>query len=66
MFHNIVAKSLYTTNRSRPDTCTAVAFLKTIVIGTNKDYWVNPVHLMKFIRETGDIPLILRNMTVES
>ena len=30
-FHNIVAKSLYATKRSRPDTCTAVAYLTTRV-----------------------------------
>ena len=30
-FHNLVAKTLYTTKRARPDTCTAVAFLTTRV-----------------------------------
>jgi hypothetical protein len=30
-FHNLVAKTLYSTNRARPDTCTAIAFLTTSV-----------------------------------
>jgi hypothetical protein len=30
-FHNLVAKTLYATKRARPDTCTAIAFLITIV-----------------------------------
>ena len=30
-FHNLVAKTLYSTKRARPDTCTAVAFLTTRV-----------------------------------
>ena len=30
-FHNLAAKTLYATKRSRPDTCTDVAFLSTRV-----------------------------------
>ena len=30
-FHNLVAKNLYATKQSRPDTCTAVGFLTTRV-----------------------------------
>jgi hypothetical protein len=30
-FHNLVAKTLYVIKRARPDTCTAIAFLTTIV-----------------------------------
>ena len=29
-FHNPVANNVYATKRARPDTCTAVAFLRTI------------------------------------
>jgi hypothetical protein len=36
-FHNLVAKTLYSTKRVRPDTCTAVAFLTTRVRATDKD-----------------------------
>ena len=48
MFHNLVANTLYTTNRASPDNCTAVAFLTTRVRGANKDDWLNLVYLMKF------------------
>jgi hypothetical protein len=30
-FHNLVAKTLYATKRARPDTCTAIAFLTSIL-----------------------------------
>jgi hypothetical protein len=36
-FHNLVAKTLYSTKRSRPDTCTAIAFLTTRVRAPDKD-----------------------------
>jgi hypothetical protein len=36
-FHNLVAKTLYSTKRARPDTCTVIAFLTTIVRALNKD-----------------------------
>ena len=52
-------KTLYTTKQEIPDTCTAVAFLTTRVRKPNKDVWVNLVHLMKYMRCTRDIPLIL-------
>ena len=59
MFHNLVAKNLYTTKCARLDTCTAVFFLTTIVRDPNNYYWRNLVHLMKYIRVTRDLPLIL-------
>ena len=59
MFHNLVANTLYTTNRASPDNCTAVAFLTTRVIKPKKDDWGKLVNLMNFIRGTIDIPLIL-------
>jgi hypothetical protein len=36
-FHNLVAMALYSTKRARPDTCTAIAFLTTIVRALDKD-----------------------------
>ena len=59
MFHNIVAKTLYTTKRASPDNCTEVAFLTTRVIEPKKYDWGELVHLMKYIRGTTDLPLIL-------
>jgi hypothetical protein len=58
-FHNLVAKTLYCTKRARPDTCTAVAFLTTRVRKPDKDDWAKMVHMMKYLRGTKNLPLIL-------
>jgi hypothetical protein len=58
-FHNMVAKTLYATKRARPDTCTAVAFLSTRVREPDKDDWAKLAHLMKYLRGTRMLPLIL-------
>ena len=58
-FHNLVAKTLHATKRARPDTCTAIAFLTTRVREPDKDDWAKLVHLMKCIRGTRKLPLIL-------
>jgi hypothetical protein len=58
-FHNLVAKTLYSTKRARPDTCTAIAFLTTRVRAPEKDNWDKLVHLMRYIRCTHTMPLIL-------
>jgi hypothetical protein len=58
-FHTLVAKTLYATKRARPDTCTAVAFLTTRVRAPDKDDWAKLVHMMKYIRGTRKLPLIM-------
>jgi len=58
-FHNIVAKTLYATKHARPDTCTAIAFLTTRVRGLDTDDWKKLVHLMKYLRGTQRLALIL-------
>jgi hypothetical protein len=58
-FHNLVAKTLHATKRARPDTCTAIAFLTTRVREPDKDDWTKLVHLMRYIRGTRTMPLIL-------
>ena len=58
-FHNLVAKTLYTTKRSRLDTCMAVAFLATIVRAPDLDYWAKLFHMMRYIRGTRTLMLIL-------
>ena len=58
-FHNLVAKTLYATKRARPDTCTAIAFLTTRVREPDKDDWKKLVHLMKYLRGTRKLPLVL-------
>jgi hypothetical protein len=54
-----VAKILYATKQARPDTCTAIAFLTTRVREPGKDDWTKLVHLMRYIRGTRTMPLIL-------
>jgi hypothetical protein len=58
-FHNLVAKTLYATKQARPNTCTAIAFLTTRVQAPDKDNWNKRVHLMKYLRGTCMLPLIL-------
>jgi hypothetical protein len=58
-FHNLVAKILYATKQARPDTCTAIAFLTTRLREPDKDDWTKLVHLMRYIRGTHTMPLIL-------
>jgi hypothetical protein len=57
--HNVVAKTLYVTKRARPDACTPIAFLTTRVRESDTDDWKKMVHLMRYIRGTRDMPLIL-------
>jgi hypothetical protein len=57
--HNLVAKTLYATKRSRLDTCTAITFLTTRVREPDKDNYTKLVHLMRYIRGTRTMPLIM-------
>jgi hypothetical protein len=58
-FHNLVAKTLYATKHARLDTCTSITFLTTRVRVPDKDNWHKLVHLMKYLRGTCTLPLIL-------
>lgn len=58
-FHNLVAKTLYATKRARPDTCTAIAFLTTRVREPDTDDWKKLCHMMRYIRGSRKMPLIL-------
>jgi hypothetical protein len=58
-FHNIVAKMLYATKHTRPDTCTAIAFLTMRVRLPDKDDWNKLAHLMKYLHGMHNLPLIL-------
>ena len=58
-FHHLVAKTLFATKRARPDTGTAIAYLTTRVRAPDEDDWQKMVHLMKYIRGTRKMPLIL-------
>jgi hypothetical protein len=58
-FHNLVAKTLYANKRSRTDTCTVIAFLTTRVREPEKENWTKMVHLMRYLRGTHTMPMIL-------
>ncbi len=49
----------YVTKQARPDTCAPIAFLMTRVQGSDKDDWKKMVHLMRHVRGTQDMPLVL-------
>jgi hypothetical protein len=58
-FHNLVLKTLYATKQAMSDTCTAITFLTIRVRAPDKDDWTKLVHLMRYIRGTHTMPLIL-------
>jgi hypothetical protein len=58
-FHNLVAKTLYVSKRSRPDVSTAIAFLTTRVRAPDANDWRKLSHLMEYLRVDRLHPLIL-------
>lgn len=58
-FHHLVAKTLFATKHTRPDTGTSLSFLSTRVWGPDKDDWRKPVCLMRYF-DTRKLPIILR------
>ena len=57
--HNLVVITIYTTNRDKPDNFKPVALLTTRVRETDTYNWRNLDHLMKYLRKTRNLPLIL-------
>ena len=60
IFHTFTAKALFATKRARPDIHTYVAFLATRVIFPDKDYCNKLLRMMRYLRGTKELPLILR------
>jgi hypothetical protein len=58
-FHTIMAKALYVTKRARPDISQAIAFFTTRVRSPNIEDWEKLHHLMEYLRDDRDRPLIL-------
>jgi hypothetical protein len=58
-YANLVAKTLFATKRARPDTCTSIAFLTTKVRAPIIDHWRKLSHLMKYLKGSRKLPLIL-------
>jgi hypothetical protein len=58
-FHHCVAQLLFASARSRKDIPPAVAFLTTWVRNPNQDDWLKLKRLLRYIRNTIYLPLIL-------
>ena len=59
IFHTFTAKALFATKRARPEIHTSVAFLTTRVICPDKDDWNKLLRMMRYIRGTKELPMIL-------
>ena len=51
-FHRVVAKTLFTTKRARPDSSTSLSFLTTMVKKSYEDDWSKLGNLGKYFRGT--------------
>ena len=59
VFHTFTAKALFATKRARPDIYTSVAFLTTRMICPDEDDWNKLLRMMRYLRGTKELPLIL-------
>ena len=59
VFHTFTAKALFATKRARPDIHTSVAFMTTHVICPDEDDWNKLLRMMRYLRGTKELPLIL-------
>ena len=59
VFHTFTARALFATKRDRPDIHTTVAFLTTRVLCPYDDDWTKLVRLIRYLRATLTLPLIL-------
>jgi hypothetical protein len=60
-FHNLTAKTLWLSQRGRPDLQLATGFLCTRVREPNEHDWKKLGHEMKYLQATKHLPLILRS-----
>jgi hypothetical protein len=51
-FHNITAKGIYVTKRTRPNISLSIAFLTTRVKGPDIDNWYKLCHLVEYLCST--------------
>ena len=59
IFHTFTAKSLFATKQARPDIHMSVAFLTTRVICPDEDDCNKLLRMMRYLRGTKELPLIL-------
>ena len=60
VFHHFVAKSLFATKRARPDISVPTAFLSTRVKAPDPDDWKKLTRMIRYLRGTLELPLILK------
>jgi hypothetical protein len=58
-FHTVVAKALFVAKQARPDIAVAIAFLTMRVRDPDVQDWAKLRHLIEYLRNTVDLPLIL-------
>ena len=61
LFHNATAKALYLCKRARPDTQTALSFLRTRVKDPDCDDWKKLVRILGYLKGTQGLGLTLRD-----
>lgn len=59
LFHHITAKLLFLSKRAQPDIQTAVAFLTTRVKGPDEDDYKKLGHVMKYLKSTKKLNVVL-------
>ncbi len=59
MFHSCVGKALYFAKRARLDILPSISFLTKRVKKTDKDDWEKLAHMIKYLKLTEKLPLIL-------
>ena len=62
--HHTMAQLLFVTSRARKDTKMAIYLLCTRKMIPDKDYWGNLVMVLRYIRGTLNLPLILRDVNL--
>ena len=59
VFHTFTTKSLFATKLASPDIHTSIVFLTTRVICPDEDDWNKLLRMMRYLRGTKELPLIL-------
>ena len=59
VFHTLTERALFATKQAWPDVHTAVAFLTTRALFPDDDNWTKLVRLIRYLRATPTLPLIL-------
>jgi hypothetical protein len=61
VFHHSVVHLIFTSSRTRNDIHSTMAFLATRVASPDEDDWIKLKRLLKYLRGTTHMPLILKD-----